>query len=127
MDDQGQARPDEAAAIRRAHERNVEAMTRATQLAVEGWRTIIRRQAEMVRAGIEEGNALVRDLGQARTPEERLAIHARAAKTAFDQGLAGGRELAEIASRSGNDALDVLGRRFREGIDEAIELAKPGE
>jgi phasin family protein len=113
----------EIEAIRRAHERNMAAMLEATQLVVEGAKTLIRRQAELVRAGIEESNSVIRDLAEARTQEERLAVQAAAAKSALDQSLLGSRELAEIALRSGNEAIDIINRRLREGVDEAIDLA----
>lgn len=103
--------------------RNIEALTRANQLAIEGFQTVARRQAEIVRGGIEEATALARDVARSRTPEDFMAYQTEAAKKALEQSLLNARELSEIATRAGNEAVDVLSQRLGETIDEARAIA----
>ncbi len=104
------------------HQRNLAAVRQASDLAVEGVKTATRRQAEQIRAGIEEGNALLRQLASARTPEQVFAVQAASTRWAVDQGIANSREIWEILTRSGNDAVDILTRRLNEALEEGVEL-----
>ena len=114
-------------AVMSSQRKNVEALTKANQLVIEGMQALARRQAEIVRGGIEEAQTLMRDMSQAHSPEERVAKHAEAAKAALEKALANARELAEIMARSGNEAVDVINRRIGEGLDEVKHLAKKGK
>jgi phasin family protein len=115
-------------AILAVQHRNFDALARANMLAVEGFQTVARRQAEIVRGGMEEASALLRELSQARTPEDHVVRHTAAAKKALEQSLVNARELSEIVGRAGNEALDVLSHRFGEALDEARDLvAKPAK
>jgi phasin family protein len=102
--------------------RNFEALTAANQLAVEGLQTIARRQAEIIRAGIEEATALLRDLSRNQTTEERMARQTEAAKQALDKALVNARELSELVARASNEAYDVINRRLGEQLDEVRAL-----
>jgi phasin family protein len=114
-------------AVMSSQRKNVEALTKANQLVIEGMQALARRQAEIVRGGIEEAQTLMRDMSQAHGPEERVAKQAEAAKAALEKALSNARELAEIMARSGNEAVDVINRRIGEGLDEVKHLAKKGK
>ena len=102
--------------------KNIEALTKANQLAVEGFQTVARRQAEILRTGFEEASALMRDLIQAQSPEDRVAKQAEVAKKAMEKALANARELAEIVTKAQSEAFDVLNKRMTEGLDEVKGL-----
>jgi phasin family protein len=107
-----------------SQQKTIEAVARAQQLAIEGFQTVVRRQAELVRGSFEDASALLRELAQAASPEERVACQTEAVKRAVDESLAGARELGEIVARAGNEAVDVLSRRVGEGLDEMRELVQ---
>jgi phasin family protein len=98
--------------------KNIEALTKANQLAIEGLQTVARRQAEILRGGFEEASALMRDLMQSQTPEDRVSRQADAAKKSLERALSSARELAEIVAKAGNEAFDVLHHRMGESLDE---------
>jgi phasin family protein len=115
----------QAEIVRHGHARNVDALREAADLAIEGVTTIIRRNNELLRAGVEQSQSLLNGLARAPSPEARLALQAAAASTLLEQSITNGRELAEIALRSGHDAVDVLSRRFRDGLAETVALVAP--
>lgn len=107
--------------------KNIEAVTAANQLAVEGLQAVLRRQAEIIRQSIEEATALVGDLTAVTAPEEKAAKQAELAKTAFEKALANVKELSELVAKSNTEAADILAKRVSESLDElkaAIAKAK---
>jgi phasin family protein len=101
-----------------SQERNIEALKQANQLAIEGLQTIARRQAEIVRGGMEEASALIRDMTKSKSPEDHVTYQTEAAKKVLSQSISNARELTEIISRATNEALDVLNKRLGESLDE---------
>lgn len=107
--------------------KNIEAVTAANQLAVEGLQAVMRRQAEIIRQSIEEATALVGDLTSVSAPEEKAAKQAELAKTAFEKALANVKELSELVAKSNTEAAEILTKRVSESLDElksAIAKAK---
>ncbi|MGH7091839.1 MAG: phasin family protein [Stellaceae bacterium] len=104
--------------------KNIEALTQANQLAVEGVQAVTRRQVEIARETFEGASAAFRDLTQAGAPEDRIAKNAEFAKQAFEKGIANARELAELFAKANSEALNVITRRVSESFDEIRETAK---
>lgn len=98
--------------------KNFEAVTAANQLAVEGVQAVLRRQAEILRQGLEESSSLVSDFLSNGTPEDKVAKQAEAVKTAFEKALSNIKELTEIVAKSNSEAADVISNRVKEGIEE---------
>lgn len=104
--------------------KNLEALTQANQLAVEGVQAVARRQAEIARETFGEASAMLRDFTQPGAPEERAAKNAEAAKLAFEKGIAHARELTALVSKANSEAFDVLTKRVAESFEEFREQAK---
>jgi phasin family protein len=111
-------------AIMAPQRKNVEALTQANQLAVEGVQAVARRQVELAKQAVEEASALLRDIAQPGAPEERLAKNAELAKQAFEKGLAHARELAELVSKANTEAFNVITKRVTESFEEFRDSAK---
>jgi phasin family protein len=107
-----------------AQRRNLEALTQANQLAVEGVQAVARRQVEIAREAVDEVSTLVRDWTQPGAPEERIAKNAEYAKVAFEKGIANARELAELVTKANTEAFGVIQKRVSEGFEEMREYAK---
>lgn len=105
-----------------AQRRNLEALTAANQAALEGWQSMAKRQADVLRQSVEEATAAMRDLLAAGSPEEKAARQAELAKAAFGRAIANVREISEMLVRTQNEATDVIGRRVAEGLDEVKTL-----
>jgi phasin family protein len=111
-------------AVMASQRKNLEALTQANQLAVEGVQAVARRQVELAKQAVEEASALLRDITQPGAPEERLAKNAELAKQAFEKGLATARELTELVSKANTEAFNVITKRVTESFDEFRDSAK---
>jgi phasin family protein len=104
--------------------KNLEALTQANQLAVEGVQAVTRRQVEIAREAFEGASAAFRDLVSPGAPEERFAKNAALAKDVFEKSLANAKEIAELFSKAHSDAFDVITKRMTETLDEIQSQAK---
>src|ERR1700739_2018979 len=104
--------------------RNVEAFAQANQLTVEAVQAVSRRQIEIARQALEDVSALLRDLAQPASTEDRIAKNTEYAKQILEKSVSNGREITLLATKAGTEAADVLRRRACEGRDEIRDFAK---
>ena len=116
-------RPFDLEALMAYQRRNIEALSQANQLAVEGMQAVAKRQIEITRQAIEDVSALLRDLAQPASPEDRIAKNTEYAKQMLEKGVHHGREVVSIATKASTDAAAVLQRRATESLDEIRGLA----
>jgi phasin family protein len=98
--------------------RNIEALTQANQLAVEGLQAVAKRQAEILRQTMEETNRAMQALFSSASPEERMAKQTDIVKSAFERAIANMKELAELVTKSNAEAFQVVNQRVTESLDE---------
>ena len=98
--------------------RNIEALSAANQVVVEGVQAISRRQAEVMRSNVEDSLKASKDLMTSGTPETNMTKQADFAKSFFETSLQNLREITEMATKSGFEAFDVLNRRAAETLEE---------
>ncbi|MFM2044735.1 MAG: hypothetical protein RLY86_3311 [Pseudomonadota bacterium] len=111
-----------------AQRKNIEALTAANQLAVEGLQAVLRRQGEIVRQTMEEASSTMTEMMAAGTPEDKIAKQAELVKAQFEKSIANMRELAEMVAKSNSEAAEVLTSRMTESIEEmksALAKAMP--
>jgi len=117
-------RPFDVEALMACQRRNIEALSQANQLAVEGMQAVAKRQIEIARQAVEDMSALLRDLAQPASTEDRIVKNTEFAKQMLERSLNHGREITMLATKAGTEAADVLRRRATEGLDEFRDLAK---
>jgi phasin family protein len=117
-------RPFDVETLMACQRRNIEALSQANQLAVEGMQAVAKRQIEIARQAIEDVSALLRDLAQPVSPEDRIAKNTEYAKQMLEKSVNHGREITMLATKAGAEAADVLRKRATEGLDEFRDLAK---
>ena len=117
-------RPFDVDALMACQRRNIEALTQASQLTVEAAQAVARRQIEIARQTLEEMSALLRDIAQPASTEDRIAKNTEYAKQMLEKSVSNGREITLLATKAGTEAADVLRRRACEGLDEIREFAK---
>ena len=98
--------------------RNIEAVSAANQLAVEGVQAVMRRQTEILRQMVEESSAALREMMATGAPEQKIAQQTELVKTAFEKALGNLRELTEMVAKSNTEAADVLTKRIGESLAE---------
>jgi phasin family protein len=117
-------RPVDVEALMACQRRNIEALSQANQLAVEGMQAVAKRQIEIARQAIEDVSALLRDLAQPTSTEDRITKNTEYAKQMLEKSANHGREITMLATKAGTEAADVLRKRASEGLDEFCDLAK---
>ena len=106
-----------------AHQRNVDALTTANKLAMEGAQAFARRQAEIVQQSVAELTEAMKSFAGAEAPKDKAAKQAELMKHTYEKGVANLRELGDLISRSNNEAAEVLNHRFTEAMEEVKALA----
>ncbi len=111
-------------AVLASQRKNIEALTQANQLAVEGVQAVARRQAEIAREANDEASTVLREIVQPTAPEERVAKQAELLKQTFERGLANARELTLLLAKANTEAFDVVAKRVAQGFEEIRDEAK---
>ena len=111
-------------AVVAAQKKNIEALTSANQLAVEGMQAVAKRQAEILRQTAEELQKNMQSLMENGAPDAKVAKSTELTKTAFEKAIANMKELSEMVTKSNAEAFDVINKRVAESLDEIRDLTK---
>jgi phasin family protein len=98
--------------------RNLEALSAANQAVVEGAQAISRRQAEVLRANVENVLKVSKEVMTGGTPDVSVTRQADLARALFENTLSNLREVTETVTKSGFEAFDVLNKRVAESLEE---------
>ncbi len=115
-------------ALLSAHRRNVEVLSAANRVALEGAQTVARRHLEIMQQTMSELSEQVRELASPEPPQAKAARQADLLKRSYERAVANMRELSDLIQRSNGEALTLLNQRFTEALDEVrglIETNKP--
>jgi phasin family protein len=104
------------ATIMDREKKNIEALTKANQVAFQGWQALVQRQAEILQDSIKRAVDTVQG-EDAGTKRMDLAAHA------FETALSNMRELAEMAAKSQKETLDIIRQRVEDNL---AALRAPG-
>lgn len=105
-----------------SQKKNIDAVTKANQVAFEGAQAVARRQADILRATMEEVQKVTQDLMATTSPQDRMTKQAEVAKTAFETSLKNMKELADMMAKSNNEAFDLINKRMGEMMEEVQTL-----
>lgn len=105
-------------ALMESQRKNLEAVTKANQVVLEGVQAVMHRQAELLRQALDESSKAVSDLSKPGKPADLWVAQTDLLKDAYAQSLANLRELAEIGAKSNNEAAELLNSRFTASLDE---------
>ena len=107
-----------------AQQKNIEAMNMANKAAVDGWQAFAKKQAELWQTAVEDAGMFAQDVSSAKEPSDKVAKQAAFAKTAFEASLANARESQEMASKAANKTVEIVSKRFAEGLDEMVNFVE---
>jgi phasin family protein len=105
-----------------AQEKNIAALKQANQHAAEGLKALAKRQMEMMQQVLQGAASAAQQVAASSGPKEAAAKQAEVAKAAFEQAVANMREMAELVSKSSNQAFEVITQRAAEGLEELKQL-----
>jgi len=118
----------DSGALMAAHRRNMEALSAANRLALEGAQAVARRHMEIMQSTMSELSEHVRELAGVDTPAHKAAKQAELVKKSYERAVANIRELSDLIQKSNGEAVGLLNERFKEAMDEVKALLeKTGE
>ena len=106
-----------------ASRRNMETLTAANKVALEGAQAVGRRHMEILQQSMAELTEAVRAMSSAEAPQAKAAKQAELLKQAYERTVANMKELGDLIQHSNAEAVNLLNARFAEAMDEVKALA----
>jgi phasin family protein len=110
-----------------AHRRNMEVLSAANRLALEGAQAVARRHMEIMQQTMAEFSEHARELSAADTPQAKAVRQAELVKKSYERAVANIKDLSDLIQHSNAEALHVLSDRFKEAMDEVKQLLEKAE
>ncbi len=101
-----------------AQRKNFEAFSAVNKIVFDGAKTMMQRQAEIARAAVDAFGKATKEIVAVATPEEKLAKQAEFAKVGYEQAFANVREVAVLAQKTGEEAMELINKRVVANFDE---------
>jgi phasin family protein len=101
-----------------SQQKNLEALSQANQVLFEGAQAVVQREVEILQKAMQEFAEASRELVQEGDARLQAQKRLELAKASFETALQNMRELAELATRSNREALEVINRRAIESFEE---------
>jgi phasin family protein len=105
-----------------AYRRNLEALSEANRVALEGAQAVARRHMEIMQRTMTDLTEQMRGVTAHDTPQARATKQAELLKHAYETAVANMRDLGDLIQRSNHEAVEKLNRRFSEAMDEMKTL-----
>jgi phasin family protein len=106
------------------HRRNLEALSEANRVALEGAQAVARRHMEIMQATMTGLTETLKDLSASDTPATRAAKQTDLLKQAYENAVSNTRELGDLIQKSNAEAMEKLNLRFSEAMSEMKTLFK---
>lgn len=111
-------------AIVEARRKDIEALAEANRIAFQGMQALAQKQAEILQKSMQEAQAAMQGM-TANPSAANAGNQGELIQKAFQKALSNMRELAEMAGRSQAQAMEVVGKRVQENIEETKKLLQP--
>ncbi len=105
-----------------AHRRNLEALSDANRVALEGAQAVARRHMEIMQSTMSDLTKTLREISASDAPNERAAKQADLLKQAYENAVSNTRELGDLIQKSNTEAMQKLNRRFSEAMSEMKDV-----
>ena len=110
-------------ALMAAHRRNLETLSAANRVALEGAQAVARRNMEIMQQTMTELTDTMRSFGGVENPTTRAARQAELLKASYERAVANMQEIGDLIQKSSGEAIGLLNHRFAEALDEVKLLA----
>jgi phasin family protein len=106
-----------------ASRRNMETLTSANRVALEGAQAVARRHMEIVQQNMADLTEAVRAMSSVEAPQAKAAKQAELLKQTYERAIANMKEIGDLITQSTGEAVKLLNTRFAEAMDEVKALA----
>ena len=107
-----------------ASRKNLETLTAANRVALEGAQAVARRHMEIVQSSMAELTEAMQALAGTDAPQAKAAKQAELLKQGYQHAVAHMKELSDLIQQSNAEALSLINQRFAEAMDEVKALAE---
>ena len=107
-----------------ASRKNLETLTAANRVALEGAQAVARRHMEIVQSSMAELTEAMQALAGTDAPQAKAAKQAELLKQGYQHAVAHMKELGDLIQQSNAEALALINQRFAEAMDEVKALAE---
>jgi len=111
-------------AVLAAHKRNLEALSEANRVALEGAQAVARRHMEIMQSTMTGLTETLKGMSMTDKPADRAAKQAELLKQAYENAVSNTRELGDLIQKSNTEAMQKLNHRFSEAMTEMKTLFK---
>lgn len=98
--------------------KNVQALTEAQQLTLEGLQAIAQRQSKILSQIIEDQSSLAKEMMSEGTPEEKIAKNAKLYKGIYERTISSLQELSQMINKSNMEASSIINKRVSATMNE---------
>ncbi len=106
-----------------AHRKNMEVLSNANRVALEGAQTVAKRHMEILQQTMQEMTETMKELSTPESPQAKVAKQTELLKIAYERAVSHMKELADLIQRANGEALGLLNARFTEAMAEVKALA----
>jgi phasin family protein len=107
-----------------ANRRNLETLSAANRVALEGAQAVARRHMEIVQSNMTELTEAMQALAAPDAPQIKAMTQAELLKRAYQRAVAQMKELSDLIQQSNAEALALINQRFVDAMDEVKALAE---
>ncbi len=111
-------------ALLTAHKRNLEALSEANRVALEGAQAVARRHMEIMQSTMTGLTSNLKELTETDSPAARAAKQTDLLKQAYENAVSNTREIGDLIQKSNTEAMQKLNHRFSEAMSEMKSLFK---
>jgi phasin family protein len=111
-------------AVLAAHKKNLEALSEANRVALEGAQAVARRHMEIMQSTMTGLTDTLKAMSVTEAPAARAAKQAELLKQAYENAVSNTRELGDLIQKSNTEAMAKLNHRFSEAMTEMKTLFK---
>ena len=105
-----------------AQRKNIETLSTANKLALEGMQAVAKRNMEIMQQSLADMTEAMKAIAAAEAPQAKAAKQAELLKSAYERAVGNMKEVADLIQNSNSEALGVLNKRFMEAMDEVKTL-----
>ncbi len=112
----------DTSALMEAHKRNLEVMSAANRIALEGAQAVAKRHMEIMQSTMSELSETLKSMTNVGSPQDKATKQTEMLKLAYEKAVANTKELADMIQHANGEALSLLNKRFVEAMEEAKTL-----
>jgi phasin family protein len=102
--------------------RNIEVLSAANKVALEGAQTVARRHMEIMQQTMQEMSEAIRALSGSAAPKQKAATQTELLKQSYEHAVSNIKEISDLIQHANGEAIAMLNQRFSEAMDEMKSL-----